>query len=52
MTTSNRKIAKKAGQVFRKNQIEMMKNMIRPKPKWISWKVYIWLLGLFLNIEK
>lgn len=52
MISSPRKIAKKAGQVFRKNQLQLMQDMIRPKSRWIPWKVYLWLLGLFLKIDK
>lgn len=51
-TTSPRKLAKKAMKVFRKNQVKMMEGMIRPKPKWLPWRVYLFLLGMFINIEK
>lgn len=52
MITSPRKVAKKASQVFRRNQADLMERMLKPKPKWVPWKIYLWLLGLFIRIDK
>lgn len=50
--TSGKKVAKVARKVFRKEQVKLLQDSIRPKPKLIPWPVYIWLLGLFLKLDK
>lgn len=52
MTTSPKKLAKIARKTFRKQQDRFFGEAIRPKPRWMPWKVYLFLLGLFIKIEK
>ena len=52
MPESGHKLAKKARQVFRKNESKFFAEAIKPKPKWVPWKVYRFLLGLVLKIDK
>ncbi len=51
-TTSNRKLAKKARQIFRKNQQQFWGAALKPKPKWVPWVIWGWLLGLVLKVEE
>lgn len=56
--TSARKIAKKSRQIYRKeyrqqmqSHIEQYAKLIKPRPKWVPQRVYIWLLSLVLNVK-
>jgi hypothetical protein len=57
-TVSAHKIAKKSRQIYRKEYREQMQNhiehytkLIKPRPKWVPKRVYLWLLSLVLNIK-
>lgn len=49
--TSPRKLSKKARQVFRKQQNQFYATALKPKPRWVPWRVWGFLLGLVLRIE-
>lgn len=56
--TSPRKIAKKSRQIYRKEyrqqmqaHIEHYNQLIKPKPKWVPKRVYLWVLSLVLNVK-
>lgn len=58
-TTSGKKIAKKARKIYRKEMekeaVAMAKiigNVMKPKPRWIPWFVWKFLLGFFIKIKK
>lgn len=61
-TTSQKKIAKAAAKLYRKemrNEAEKlgrelgrsMGNAMKPKPKYIPWKLWLWGLRIFIRIE-
>lgn len=50
-TTSSKKLAKKARQIFRKNQTEFWKAGLKPKPRWVPWFAWMFLMKLVLKIE-
>lgn len=31
---------------------ETLGNLMKPKPKWIPWKVWMWGLGIFIKVKK
>lgn len=55
----NNKKAKKIRQLYRrdikKNAEAFGKelgNAMKPKPRWISWKVWMWMIGIFIKLKK
>lgn len=57
--TSPRKIAKKARAIYKKEMKKeaqemgrMIGNILKPKPKWVPWKVWKFGLGIFIKIKK
>ena len=57
--TSPRKIAKKARKIYdkemKKSAQEMgrlLGNFMKPKPKWVPWKLWMFGLGIFIKIKK
>lgn len=58
-TKSGRKLAKKARQIYRRDvqktareQAKLIGNVLKPKPKWVPWPIWMWCLGFFINIKK
>ena len=58
-TTSSQKIAKKARQIYRKElrgevkqMSEIISNAFKPKPKWIPWGAWLWMMGFFIRINR
>lgn len=52
MNNSGKKLAKKARSIFRKNQQAFWSSAMKPKPKWIPWSVWLFLLGKFIKIDQ
>lgn len=57
--TSPKKIAKKARAIYRKEMRkeaqqlgQLLGNALKPKPRWVPWKVWMWALGFFIKIKK
>jgi len=51
----SKKIRREARRVYANAAMEMAKlyeNILKPKPKWIPEKIYIWILGFFIIIKK
>lgn len=58
-TTSGKKIAKKAHRLYRREMKaeaeelgRLVGNMLKPKPKWVPWRIWMLGLGIFIKIKK
>lgn len=58
-TTSSRKLAKKARQIYRRDvqrhareEALRLGNFMKPKPKYVPWKLWLWGMGFFIKIKK
>lgn len=58
-TSSARKLRKEARKVYRKDFMNEARRvageyqkMLKPKPKYIPMKVWVWMLGFFIYIKK
>lgn len=56
--TSPKKIAKLANKFYRKNMAKeaeligrQIGNVMKPKPKWIPFFIWLWMLGFFIKIQ-
>lgn len=47
----NQKIVKKIRKVNRQYNEDFAQKILRPKPKWIPWRLWLWALGKFIHIE-
>lgn len=57
--TSPAKIAKKARKIYRKEMKreaeamgKLLGNVLKPKPRWVPWRVWMWGLNIFIKIKK
>jgi hypothetical protein len=60
-TTSNRKLAKKARQIYKRElirrasivvpQLKVVNNALRPRPKWFPRKIWSFLCSFFVDIK-
>lgn len=48
----SQKMARKVRQVFRKNQNKFWSAALKPKPKWVPWKLWKWGMSIFIKIDK
>lgn len=53
------KVAKKARQIYRTKMAnearemgQMLGNALKPKPRWVPWKLWMLGLGIFIRIKK
>jgi hypothetical protein len=51
MAKSGREAKRKATQVFRREQQKFFSSAFRPKPKWIPWGMWKFLMNLVLKVD-
>lgn len=56
---SPRKLSKLARKFYRRDMQKSAKdmgkslgNLMKPKPKYIPWKIWLWMMGFFIKIKK